>query len=145
MVSIDDDMLLRASLVEFLDELPPSGFDATRERNYIALVSVFVSTDLIPLLDNALTSIVEADYKLQIVSADVLEHTMELIIKGPLRTPFPDVPKNFTAPEVQHLSAARWTGEPGGGAVIVDGSNVTVSFPGGVGVRLSGGEIVGWI
>ena len=39
---IDDDMLLRASLVEFLDELPPSGFDATRERNYIALVSALV-------------------------------------------------------------------------------------------------------
>ena len=142
---IDDDMLLRSSLVEFLDELPPSGFDATRERNYIVLVSVFVSTDLVPLLDNALTSIVEANYRLRIVPADVLEHTMELIIKDPLRTPLPDAPKNFTAPETQHLSAARWIGEPGGGAVLVDGSDVTVSFPGGGGVRLSDGEIVGWI
>ena len=142
---IDDDMLLRASLVEFLDELPPSGFDATRERNYIALVSAFVSTDLIPLLENALTGVVEADHKLRIVPADVLEHTIELIIKDPLRTPLPDAPKNFTLPESQHLPSEQWTGKPGGGAVFVDGDNVTVSFPGGGGVRLSAGEIVGWI
>ena len=142
---IDDDMLLRASLVEFLDELPPSGFDATRERNYIALVSAFVSTDLIPRLENALTSIVEADHKLRIVPADVLEHTMGLMIKDPLRTPLPDAPRNFTAPEAQHLSSQRWTGEPGGGAVFVDGADVTVSFPDGGGVRLSGGEIIGWV
>ena len=142
---IDDDMLLRASVVEFLDELPPSGFDATRERNYIALVSAFVATDLIPRLENALTSIVEADHRLRIVPADVLEHTMELIIADPLKTQLPDPPKNFSMPEVQHLAAERWTGEPGGGAVFVDGADITVSFPGGGGVRLSGGEIVGWV
>ena len=126
-------------------ELPPSGFDATRERNYIALVSAFVSTDLIPRLENALTSIVEADHRLRIVPADVLEHTMELIIADPLKTPLPEAPENFSAPEAQHLPAEQWTGEPGGGAVFADGTDITVSFPGGGGVRLSGGEIVGWI
>ena len=142
---IDDDMLLRASLVEFLDVLPPSGFDATRERNYIALVSAFVSTDLIPLLENALAGIVEADHRLRIVPADVLEHMMDLIIKDPLSTPLPDAPDNFARPEGLHLPSAPWTGEPGGGSVVVTGNEVTVSFPGGGGVRLSDGEIVGWI
>ena len=87
----------------------------------------------------------EADHKLRIVPADVLEHTMELIIKDPLKTPLPETPDDFSVPEGQHLSSERWTGEPGGGAVFVDGSDITVSFPGGGGVRLSGGEIVGCI
>ena len=142
---IDDDMLLRASLVEFLDVLPRSGFDATRERNYIALVSAFVATDLIPRLENALTGIVEADHRLRIVPADVLEHTMALMIKDPLRSSLPDTPKNDRLPEAQHLASEPWTGKTGGGAVFVDGDDITVSFPGGGGVRLSGGEIIGWM
>jgi len=137
---IDDCVILRATVTEFLDFLPRGFTTAERERRLLELLAVAIPPPRLPDFQAAVEGIWLAFHALLWESEDEIEAIAERIAADPLGTPLP-IPDRVSIPlpPGPRLSLA-----PGSETVAFVGDAITVRFAKGGAVLVSpGGEIAG--
>jgi uncharacterized membrane protein YkvA (DUF1232 family) len=135
---IDDCVILRATVTEFLDFLPHGFTNAERERRLLELLAVAIPPSRLPEFQAAVEGIWLAFHAMLWESEDEIESIAGRIADDPLGTPLPASDRvSIPLPPGPRLSLA-----PGSETVSFEGDAIAVRFAKGGVVRVSpGGEI----
>lgn len=136
---IDDCMILRATLTEFLEALPPGFTTAQKEKRLLELLAVSVPPGRLPEFQAEVEGIWLVFHALLWKTDDEIETTAAALFRDPLGTPLPDPDRDtIPLPPGPRLSMA-----PGCERVSSEGGAFVVRFERGGAVRISAaGEIL---
>jgi uncharacterized membrane protein YkvA (DUF1232 family) len=135
---IDDCVILRATVTEFIDYLPRGFTTAEREKRLLELLAVAIPPPRLPEFQAAVEGIWLAFHAMLWKSDDEIESTAERIAGDPLGTPLPVSDRtSIPLPPGPRLSL-----EPGSETVAFEGDVIAVRFAKGGAVLVSpDGEI----
>lgn len=121
---VDDNALLRAGLIEYLNILPPQATEAEKQRDYLQIFGSIVPLGILPALQTAVIGVTSAFHILRMLPPEIIEMTTQQAIANPLQMSAPQPPAGFTAPRAPNLGAGHWSG-----GAYFEGNNVIM--PGG--------------
>jgi uncharacterized membrane protein YkvA (DUF1232 family) len=135
---IDDCVILRATITEFLDFLPRGFTTAEREKRLLELLAVAIQPPRLPEFQTAVEGIWLAFHAMLWMSDDDVESTAARIIADPMGTPLPESDRvSIPLPPGPRLSLA-----PGSETVTFEDGALTVRFAKGGAVHVTAsGEI----
>lgn len=136
---IDDCVILRATITEFLEFLPRGFTTVERERSLLELLAVAIPPPQLPDFQAAVEGIWLAYHVMLWKSDDEIESTSERIIADPLGTPLPVSDRaSIPLPPGPRLSLA-----PGSETIELEDGGLVVRFAKGGSVHIAaGGEIL---
>jgi uncharacterized membrane protein YkvA (DUF1232 family) len=120
---VDDNALLRAGLIEYLDILPPQATEAEKQKDYLQVFGSIVPMEVLPALQAAVLGVTSAFHLLRMLPPEILEITTQQAVANPLQMTAPQKPPGFAAPVAPSLGGGRWSGGAyfEGGNVIMPG------------------------
>ncbi len=121
---LDDSVILRAGLVEYLKMDPAPEFDLEEEEKHINMVASLVPPAVLPALQVAVGSMSTAFQLMSILPATMAEFTLQQIVANPLQAAAPAAPPGFNPNPAPSYGGGRWSG-----GAYFEGGNVVV--PGG--------------
>jgi uncharacterized membrane protein YkvA (DUF1232 family) len=107
---VDDNALLRAGLIEYLDILPPQATEAEKQREYLQVFGSIVPLDVLPALQAAVMGVTSAFHILRMLPPEIIEMTTQQAIANPLQMTAPQPPPDFTPPMAPSLGGGHWSG-----------------------------------
>ena len=141
---LDDAILLRAALVEYLNVVPPEGTDGGKEPDYLALLTMWVPPADWPTCQSLIIGIQTAFQLLSQMPAELLDFTTQALIQNPYMG-IPQMTANVQPVNPYQIPSVDNIGCTMGGSTAAWDGNVSVSFSGGGGVMMSAsGDIVDW-
>jgi uncharacterized membrane protein YkvA (DUF1232 family) len=120
---VDDNAILRAGLIEYLNILPPNASEAEKQRDYLKSFASIVPESVVPALQMAIEGISMTFQVLRMLPPQVLEMTTQQIIANPLQVTSPQAPSGFHPSPAPVIGGGHWSGGAyfEGGNVIVPG------------------------
>jgi uncharacterized membrane protein YkvA (DUF1232 family) len=135
---IDDALILRVSMIEYLNLLPPNPFEIERERRYVEMISgMMIPLDKVPAFEALIVGLSTTFQILSQIPEDTVNAICEQLLHNPHHTSLP------SAPPDSHISPYILpTAKPN---ISVEGRSVHISFPDGGGTFMDeSGNIIGW-
>lgn len=121
---VDDNAILRAGLIEYLNILPPGTTEAEKQRGYLQVFGSIVPLHVLPALQAAIVGVTTAFHLLRMLPPEILEIATQQAIANPLQMTAPQPPPGFTPPMAPTLGGGHWSG-----GAYFEGNNVIM--PGG--------------
>jgi uncharacterized membrane protein YkvA (DUF1232 family) len=125
---VDDAILLRTGMIEYLNLLPPNPTQDDLNRDVLQSFASLVPLAVLPALQQAVQGMTMAFQLLLALPPEVVEFTTQQILRNPLQMTAPQAPAGFRAPAYRDFSGSAGRGHWSGGAYF-EGNNVIM--PGG--------------
>jgi uncharacterized membrane protein YkvA (DUF1232 family) len=121
---VDDCMMLRATISEFLNFLPPGFTNVDREKRLLDFLAVCIPQERIQEFQDAIQDIWRTFHSLLWLPADEVDGITEQIMQDPLGTVFPmSVDGDVPLPDGPRLSM-----DPGASQLSLDGEKLKITF-----------------
>ncbi len=134
---VDDVLILRVAMIEYLNLLPPNPSEQEKERKYVEIISSLIPLSDVPKFQLIVGGLSTTFQMLSHLPDFLVEMTCQQLIQNPFQTSLPSAAPGFT-PSPYQLP----TSNPN---VTVEGRSVNVNFPGGGGAFMDqSGNILGW-
>jgi uncharacterized membrane protein YkvA (DUF1232 family) len=141
---LDDAILLRAALVEYLNVVPTEDRDGGKEPNYLAWLTLWVPQSDWPTCQSLIIGIQTAFQILSQMPAELLDFTTQALIQNPYMG-VPQMTANVQPANPYQMPSVSDIGYTMGGSTASWDGNVSVEFSGGGGVMMSAdGDVVSW-
>jgi uncharacterized membrane protein YkvA (DUF1232 family) len=121
---VDDNAILRAGLIEYLNVLPPHASEAEKQGDYLKSFASIVPESLVPALQMAIEGISVTFQLLRMLPPHLLDMTTQQIISNPLQPQTPQAPPGFHPSSAPRIGWGNWSG-----GAYFEGGNVVM--PGG--------------
>lgn len=125
---LDDVILLRAGLVQYLDVLPIPGTSTQTETVYISLLIRIAPPAVRPLLQQAVSTMSMGVQLMGMLEPEIAEFMLAQIIANPLQMAAPAAPQGFVPRPMPNYQQGFF----GQSGAYIEGNNI--SFPGGAGL-----------
>jgi uncharacterized membrane protein YkvA (DUF1232 family) len=121
---VDDSVLLRAGLVQFLKVKPSRQWDIDQEVKFADMAASLVSPQMLPTLQQAVAGVFTTFELLQMLPSPIANMTLQQAIANPLQLAAPAAPPGFAPSPPPSYGGGRWSG-----GAYFEGGNVVI--PGG--------------
>ncbi|MCK5200479.1 MAG: DUF1232 domain-containing protein [Spirochaetales bacterium] len=121
---LDDNAIIRAGIVEYLQVSSGSGRTFEDEIKHIQALTKLVPLHIVPLLQATINSMSMSIQLLQLLPPDMIEMTTQQLIQNPLAAPAIQQPQGFSAMPGPNIGDGHWSG-----GTYFEGNNVIM--PGG--------------
>ena len=119
---IDDNAIIRAGMIEYLNLMPHSADAVKAQQNQIQIMARLVPLQLVPALQQTIDGMSATLQMLRMLPAEVIELTIQQMIQTPLQIPLISQPSGFTPSPGPSLGTGHWAG-----GAYFEGNNVVIS------------------
>lgn len=119
---VDDDAIVRAGLIEYLNLLPKFSKGVEAERQRIQFIARIIPLQIVPSLQLAIDGMHMTLQMLSMLSKPMLELTLQQMINKPLQLPAIQQPTGFTPTPGPSIGTGHWSG-----GAYFEGNNVIIS------------------
>ena len=134
---LDDAILLRAALIEYMNVLPPDAINEEKERRYLQLLSIGIPPRVLPAMQTAITGIQLGVRILNQLPPFLLEYTTQLLIQNPMLAEIQSPPPGMQPTDTYKLPSQTQIRNMLGQTLLVEGGNVSMTFSDGGSAFLS--------
>lgn len=121
---LDDAILLRAGILEYLQELPQPELDLDHERHFVGILISLTPASVRPAIQQMISSLSLALQTLSQLDPALAEIVLRQIITNPLQASPPAAPQGFVPHPATNYEKGRWSG-----GAYFEGNNMVI--PGG--------------
>lgn len=134
---LDDAILLRAALIEYMKVMPPGATSVEQERKLLQFMSIGIPPKALPQLQSAIIGMQYGFSVFYQLPPEVLNMTTQMLIQNPMLAEIQSAPHGRQPSDVVKLPSAVEMRNMVGSSLIVEGKNVSMTFSDGSSAFLS--------
>lgn len=133
---LDDAILLRSALIEYLNLLPPGVTSLEEERRILQLLSIGVPPRILPAMQTALIGMQYVAMSLSQLPPFLLDTTTQMLVQDPMLAEI-QAPPGAQVSDTFQLSSKGQLTETMAGTIYTEGDNISMNFPNGESIFMS--------
>lgn len=133
---LDDTILLRATLIKYLEYLPKGLVNFEEEMKTIQLISVGIPINILPAMQSAIEGIEYGVMILNQLPPFILDTTTQMLIQNPMLAEI-QTPPGTQMSDAFHLPSQGHLTQTMAGTTYTEGGNISVNFPDGDSIFMS--------
>jgi len=134
---LDDTILLRATLVKYLDYLPPGVSSLEEEKKTLQLLTLGIPSNMLSTMQTAIVGMEYGAMILKQLPPFLLDTTTKMLIQNPILAEIKAPPQGIQTSDAFKLPSHGNLTQTMAGTMYTEGGNISMSFPGGDSIFMS--------
>ncbi len=134
---LDDAILLRATLIKYLNYLPPGVSSLEEEMKILQFLSIGVPPRVLPAMQTAIVGMEYGAMLLNQLPPFLLDTTTQMLIQNPMLAEIQAPPPGMQMSDTFQLPSQGHLTQTMAGTMYTEGSNISMNFPGGDSIFMS--------